>query len=120
MHPVIAQMGQVGLLEKGEGNLASLAPEWVILGVFCAFFFDTIFPESVSFPAAELIRERDHKTRLSWGLWKCFPCFSGNGPWTKYFMSLGGGNYLVIKAELPVLALASLSFQGLPGKDPLG
>lgn len=39
MHPMIAGMGQVGFLGKGEENLASPAPEWVILGVFCAFFF---------------------------------------------------------------------------------
>lgn len=38
IHPVIAQMGQVGFLEKGEENLASLAPGWVILGVFYTFF----------------------------------------------------------------------------------
>lgn len=49
--------GISGFLGKGEENLASPAPGWVILGVICVFFFNTSFPESVSFPAAELIRE---------------------------------------------------------------
>lgn len=48
---LIAQVGRVGFLVKGEENLASPAPRWVILGVL-GVFFNTSFPESISFSAA--------------------------------------------------------------------
>lgn len=111
MHPMIAGMGQVGFLGKGEENLASPAPGWVILGVFCAFFLIPASQEASPFQQPTLSGSETAKQGFAGVFGKVFLSFLGMGRGQRICCPWGGGSYLVSKTE--PLALTSSSFPRL-------